>query len=129
MDTTVLTKKLVDLQNELFQFAYKLTSDYDNAQDLLQDTSLKVLNHQDMFVEETNFKGWVYTIMRNIFINNYRKEMREQTFVDKTEGAYFLNQANNLAYDSTESNHDLKEIRRIVNALPSEYKVPFYIFL
>ncbi|MBQ8608384.1 MAG: RNA polymerase sigma factor [Bacteroidaceae bacterium] len=129
MDTTVLTKKLVDLQNELFQFAYKLTSDYDNAQDLLQDTSLKVLNHQDMFVEETNFKGWVYTIMRNIFINNYRKEMREQTFVDKTEGAYFLNQANNLAYDSTESNHDLKEIRRIVNALPSEYKVPFSMYV
>lgn len=129
MDTTVLTKKLVDLQNELFQFAYKLTSDYDNAQDLLQDTSLKVLNHQDMFVEETNFKGWVYTIMRNIFINNYRKEMREQTFVDKTEGAYFLNQANNLAYDSTESSHDLKEIRRIVNALPSEYKIPFSMYV
>lgn len=129
MDTTVLTKKLVDLQNELFQFAYKLTSDYDNAQDLLQDTSLKVLNHQDMFVEETNFKGWVYTIMRNIFINNYRKEMREQTFVDKTEDTYFLNQANNLAYDSTESNHDLKEIRRIVNALPSEYKVPFSMYV
>lgn len=129
MDTNVLTQRLVELQNELFQFAYKLTSDYDNAQDLLQDTSLKVLNHQDMFVEETNFKGWVYTIMRNIFINNYRKEMREQTFVDKTEGAYFLNQANNLAYDSTESNHDLKEIRRIVNSLPSEYKVPFSMYV
>ena len=40
---------------------------------------------------DTNFKGWMYTIMRNIFINNYRKVVRDQTFIDQTDNLYHLN--------------------------------------
>src|SRR5699024_4053934 len=71
------------------------------------------------------FKGWIYTIMRNIFINNYRKVVRDQTFVDTTDNLYHLNLARDAAIESTESAYDLKEMHRIVNALPREYKIPF----
>ncbi len=63
--------------------------------------------------------------MRNIFINNYRRIVREQTFIDTTENQYHLNTPQGEAFESTESTYDLKEMHRIVNALPKEYRIPF----
>ena len=54
-------------------FAIKLTANRDDALDLLQDTTLKVLDNQEKFVDNVNFTGWVMTVMRNLFINNYHK--------------------------------------------------------
>lgn len=76
--------KLLDLQDNLLNFAYLLTSNRDDAYDLLQDTTLKALDNEDKYVENVNFKGWVFTIMRNIFINNYRKVVRSATVIDQT---------------------------------------------
>ena len=125
MNSVTFTKALVGVQDDLLRFAYKLTADYEDANDLLQETSLKALDNEDKYMPETNFRGWVYTIMRNIFINNYRKMMRDQTFVDRTDNQYHLNTPNDNLFESTESNYDLKEMRRIVNALPKEYRMPF----
>ena len=116
---------LISVQDDLLRFAYKLTADREEANDLLQETSLKALDNEDKYTPDTNFKGWVYTIMRNIFINNYRKVMRDQTFVDQTDNLYHLNLPTDSVYESTERAYDLKEMHRIVNALPREYKIPF----
>lgn len=116
---------LVAVQDELLRYAYKLTMDRDEAHDLLQETSLKALDNQDKYTPDTNFKGWMYTIMRNIFINNYRKVVRDQTFVDRTDNLYHLSLPQDAGFESTESAYDTKEIRRAVNALPREYRVPF----
>ena len=78
-------RDLIKVQDELLRYAYKLTMDREEAYDLLQETSLKALDNRDKYTPDTNFKGWMYTIMRNIFINNYRKTVRDQTFVDKTD--------------------------------------------
>ncbi|BEG98350.1 RNA polymerase sigma factor [Bacteroides sedimenti] len=118
-------KDLLGVQDELLRFAYKLTSNREEANDLLQETSLKALDNEDKYTPDTNFKGWMYTIMRNIFINNYRKVMRDQTFVDQTENLYHLNLSQDSGFDSTEGAYDIKEIHRVVNSLPKEYKVPF----
>ena len=67
----------------------------------------------------------MYTIMRNIFINNYRKIVRDQTFVDTTDNYYHLNLPQDSGFESTEGAYDLKEMHRIVNSLPRDYKVPF----
>lgn len=75
-------QNLISIQNELLLFAYKLTSDQEEANDLLQETSLKALDNEEKYAVGTNFKGWIYTIMRNIFINNYRRTLRDQTYVD-----------------------------------------------
>lgn len=79
MDAAKFRKDLLEVQSELQRFAYKLTADKEEANDLLQETSLKALDNMDKYTPDTNFKGWVYTIMRNIFINNYRKVVRDQT--------------------------------------------------
>ena len=73
MKSLSFRKDLVGVQEELLRFAYKLTTDREEANDLLQETSLKALDNEDKYMPDTNFKGWMYTIMRNIFINNYRK--------------------------------------------------------
>lgn len=125
MNATTFTQDLINVQEDLRRFAYKLTADREEANDLLQETSLKALDNEDKYTPDTNFKGWMYTIMRNIFINNYRKVTREQTFVDTTDNLYHLNLPQDMAYESTERSYDLKEMHRIVNSLPREYKVPF----
>ncbi|MBQ5662932.1 MAG: sigma-70 family RNA polymerase sigma factor [Bacteroidaceae bacterium] len=125
MDAAKFRRELLEVQSELHRFAYKLTADRDEANDLLQETSLKALDNMDKYMPDTNFKGWMYTIMRNIFINNYRKVVRDQTFVDRTDNLYHMNQSLEIDTDSTEGNYDMKEIRRAVNSLPSEYRIPF----
>ena len=88
--------KLMSLQGNLLNFAYMLTSNRDNAYDLLQDTTLKALDNESKYVDNTNFKGWVFTIMRNIFINNYRRVARSATVIDQTEDLYHLNLSKDL---------------------------------
>lgn len=68
MKTVDFTQHLLSIQTELFRFAFKLTADREEANDLLQETSLKALDNEEKFTPDTNFKGWMYTIMRNIFI-------------------------------------------------------------
>ena len=129
MKTIDFTQQLVNVQSELFRFAFKLTADREDANDLLQETSLKALDNEEKYTPDTNFKGWIYTIMRNIFINNYRKTMRDQTFVDQTDNLFHLNLSQDSGFDSTEAAYDLKEIHRTVNALPKEYRVPFAMYV
>lgn len=129
MRTANFAQDLLSVQTELLNFAYKLTADREEANDLLQETSLKALDNEDKYTAETNFKGWIYTIMRNIFINNYRKALRDQTYVDQTDNQFYLNQNIDIEGDSTEGSYNLKEMRRIVNALPKEYRIPFSMYV
>ena len=127
--TSSFAQNLLGMQSELRRFALKLTADPEDANDLLQETSLKALDNEDKYTPDTNFKGWMYTIMRNIFINNYRKTVRDQTFVDQTENLFHLNLPQDSGFESTEGNYDLKEIRKIVHSLPKEYRVPFSMYV
>lgn len=129
MNAIVFKKELLEVQDELRRFAYKLTSDKEEAKDLLQETSLRALDNEDKYVPDTNFKGWVYTIMRNIFINNYRKVVRDQTFVDHTDNLYHLNSRQESGFDSTEQAYDIREIHKVVNMLPKEYRIPFAMYV
>jgi len=125
MNTIKLNKNLLEIQNDLFRFAFRLTRNRDDASDLLQETSLKVLDNHEKFAEETNFKAWAYTLMRNIFINNYRKTVREQTFVDQTDNLYHLNIPQNSGFDSPEGSYSISEITRAIDSFPREYRQPF----
>ena len=122
-------KALVALQNELHCFAYKLTADKDEAENLLQETMLRTLDNKDKFDSGTNFKGWMYTIMRNIFINNYRRAARSKTLIDTTDDLYHLNLPQNSGYDSPEVAYNVKEISSVINPFSEEYRVPFSMFV
>lgn len=117
--------KLLSLQSNLLNFAYLLTSNRDDAYDLLQDTTLKALDNEDKYVDNVNFKGWVFTIMRNIFINNYRKVVRSATVIDQTEDLYHLNLPQESGFETPEGSIAATEITAAINSFSDEYRVPF----
>ncbi len=117
--------KLMALQSNLLNFAYMLTSNRDDAYDLLQDTTLKALDNEDKYVENTNFKGWIFTIMRNIFINNYRRVVRSATIIDTTEDCYHLNLSQDSGLETPEGSYAAQEITSAINDFPEKYRVPF----
>ncbi len=125
MNSISFKKNLLSVQEELLRFAYKLTADREEANDLLQETSLKALDNEVKYIPDTTFMGWMSTSTRTIFINNYRKIVRDQTFVDHTDNLYHLNLPQDSGFDSTEGAYDIKEIHRVVNLLPNEYRIPF----
>lgn len=125
MGTAKFQSDLMSIQTNLLNFAYMLTSNRDDAYDLLQDTILKALDNEDKFAENTNFKGWVFTIMRNIFINNYRRAGRAVTVVDTTENLYHLNISQNSGLETPEGSYAAAEITQAINEFPDEYRIPF----
>ncbi|MDE5664364.1 RNA polymerase sigma factor [uncultured Duncaniella sp.] len=125
MGTQEFQNKLMSLQGNLLNFAYMLTSNRDNAYDLLQDTTLKALDNENKYVDNTNFKGWVFTIMRNIFINNYRRVARSATVIDQTEDLYHLNLSQDSGLETPEGSFGANEIADAINEFPDEYRIPF----
>ncbi|MCL1943395.1 MAG: RNA polymerase sigma factor [Candidatus Azobacteroides sp.] len=118
-------KDLLGMQDNLLRFAYTLTSDREEAKDLLQDTTLKALDNQDKYIENVNFKGWVFTIMRNIFINNYRKVVRNQTMIDQSEDLYHLNLPQDSGFETPDGAYTIQEINKAITGFTNEYKIPF----
>ncbi len=129
MDPEAFSKKLVSLQSSLLHFAYSLTSNRDDAYDLLQDTTLKALDNRDKYIDNTNFKGWVFTIMRNIFINNYRRVVRNQTIVDQSDDLHLLNVVQDSGLDTPEGVFAMHEINKCINSFNAEYREPFSMFV
>ena len=118
-------KQLTSLQANMLNFALMLTGNRDNAYDLLQDTMLKAIDNEEKYVEQTNFKGWVFTIMRNIFINNYRRVVRNATVVDQTEDLYHLNLSQDSGLESPEGSFTAQEITTAINNFTDDYRIPF----
>ena len=125
MATKAFETKLMGLQSNLFNFALMLTSNRDNALDLVQDTTLKALDNEEKYVDNTNFKGWVFTIMRNIFINNYRRNVRNATVVDQTEDLYHLNLSQDSGFATPEGSVGASEITAAINSFSDDYRIPF----
>ncbi len=118
-------QRIIGLQSNLLSFAYQLTNNHDEAQDLLQDTTLKALDNESKFVDNTNFKGWIFTIMRNIFINNYRQTVRQATVVDKTENLYHLNISQESGVETPEGSYAVKEIMNALSEFSDDFRIPF----
>ena len=116
MNSLKFQDRLLGLQDNLLNFAYMLTANREEAKDLLQDTTLKALDNEDKYIDNVNFKGWVFTIMRNIFINNYRRVVRNQTIIDQTEDLYHLNLPQDSGFASPEGSFTVKEITTAINS-------------
>lgn len=117
--------QLTSLSDNLEKFALSLTSNLDDAKDLLQETFLKAISYRDKFSDNTNLKAWTYTIMKNTFINNYRKAVKANTTFDNTKDLYYLNMHNNSGLDNPDISYSTKEIEKKIELLDNEYKIPF----
>lgn len=129
MNTLQFQKDLVGLQDNMLNFALKLTANSEEAHDLLQDTTLKVLDNQDKYADNTNFKGWVLTVMRNIFINNYHKVVRTQMMVDQHADLYNLEVISDASFDSPETSYRIQEINLAIENLAEDLRIPFSLYL
>ena len=116
---------VLGMQSNLLSFALKLTLNRDEAHDLVQDTTLKALNNEEKFVDNANFKGWMLTIMRNIFINNCRKNARENTMIDTSEDLYQLNLSQDSGVGTPEGAYAINEISQIIASFPAYFREPF----
>lgn len=117
--------RLLGLQSNLLSFAYQLTTNHEAAQDLLKDTTLKALDNESKYVDNVNFKGWIFTIMRNIFINNYRQTVRKATVIDQTEDLYHINICQDSGLDTPDGSIAVQEISNAINAFSDDYRIPF----
>jgi RNA polymerase sigma-70 factor, ECF subfamily len=125
MLTINFSRQLGDMTNILQAFAYKLTKNMDDAKDLFQETAYRALTNQDKFKEGTNLKAWLFTIMRNIFINNYRKKIKTNTIFDSTDNLYYLNAGSRTENNRAESDILMAELQKMVDSLDDSIRVPF----
>ena len=110
-------------------FAFSFTKDSEDANDLIQDTFVKALRYKNNFKEGTNIKGWLFTIMRNIFINNYKRKKFQNTITDSTDNSYFIDASQDYSFDSVTTQINEKEIRSAIGNLSKDFKVPFTMFV
>jgi RNA polymerase sigma factor (sigma-70 family) len=125
MTAVEFTHQIIGLKGVLHGFTRKFTSDQEESMDLLQDTMLKALIYRDKFRDDVNLKGWLFTIMRNTFINNYRKHQRQRTSRDKSKDLYQLNVMDTHTFSSPESEFGYRDMWKNVNELRDELLTPF----
>ena len=125
MSTLEFTHQLSTLHPLLKSFTRRFTSDPDESLDLVQDTVLKALSYKDKFKENTNLAGWLFIIMRNTFINHYRKKKRTQTTTDRTENLFLLNTKDTHTFSSPQSACEYHDLWSQINALEEELLIPF----
>lgn len=129
MTSVKFNSRLLSLEDNLKYYALSLTSDKDRANDLLQETFLKALTYSDKFAEDTNFKAWVYTIMKNTFINDYRKASKSRNSLSGSNSEFHLKVAKDKMYPSPDSFYSSNEIEKSISSLEDEYRIPFQMFL
>lgn len=125
MTTNEFSHSIQDVTRALRPFAYKLTKDSEDANDLLQETMLKAVSNMDKFADGTNLKAWMYTIMKNTFITNYQKMVKRNTFIDTTENLHFLNSSGSEIRNAAYGEFALKDINKAITKLDDTYQVPF----
>lgn len=111
--------------NYLRHFALQLTKDHNQAEDLFQDTALKAFRYQDKFTPNTNLKAWLGTIMKNAFINLYRKRRKRSEVQDTTKESYYLSRPLTITENDGEMSVTMKELFGIINDLEDDYRIPF----
>ncbi len=119
---------LVDNAGFLKPFAVNLTKNSEAANDLYQETLYKALANKEKYNSGTNIKAWLFTIMRNIFINDYRRNAKRRTVFDSTPEDYLLNLRQVSVTNGAESTLRQKEIEAAIEGLPETFKVPFKLY-
>lgn len=125
MSILEFNEQLQKLTPMLNSFAYNLTKDSERAKDLYQETAFRALTNKEKFRPGTNFKAWLFTIMKNIFINNYRKRVKANTIFDSTDNMFFLNSGSVVINNSAESDILMDELTKMVDELDDSLRVPF----
>ena len=119
---------LINNTEFLKPFAIKLTRDNEVAKDLLQETMYRAIANKEKYNVGTNIKAWLYTIMRNIFIINYRRKTKQNTIFDSTPNEFLLNYNQVTATNAAEGALKMKDIQIAIHRLPAIFRNPFMLY-
>ncbi len=125
MTTVQFNNHLMSLQDRLLYFALSLTANDEDARDLLQETTLKALTYRKQFAANTNFKAWVFTIMKNTFINNYRRNQKTRNTFDGNDEALRTASRLNYSSETPEMIQNVLEMNNYIDKLDDEFRIPF----
>lgn len=125
MNNISFNLQICDHKPMLESYAYNFTKDVEDANDLVQDTLIKAIRYAEMYKEGTNLKAWLYTIMRNTFINNYRRGNKRNSIMDTTEDLTSSQLKASASNNQGENKFVMDDINRAINNLQSEYATPF----
>jgi RNA polymerase sigma-70 factor (ECF subfamily) len=125
MSTHDFNSRFYELSPVLNAFAYNLTQNAEDAKDLYQETAFRAIANRDKFLPDTNFKAWLFTIMKNIFINNYRKKVKSNTIMDATENLFYLNSGSDSIDNRGDANVLMQELKALIEKLDDTIRIPF----
>ena len=128
MATLDFNQMLLSNAEFLRPFAITLTRDSETAKDLFQETMFRALANREKYNVGTNIKAWLYTIMRNIFINNYRRKSKQNTVFDNTPNDFLLDFNQVTTANTAVSNINMKEVHAAIFNLPEIFKNPFQLY-
>ena len=125
MSTNEFNNQFYALNSSLNSFALNLTKNVEDAEDLYQETAFRAITNKDKFRPGTNFKAWCFTIMKNIFINNYRKKVKKNTIIDSTDNLYYINSGSISVRNEAGTNIFIDELESMIEKLDDSIKKPF----
>ena len=128
MKTADLAHQIVELRPLLKSFTHRFTRDKEESSDLVQDTLLKALTYRHKFTAQTNLKGWLFTIMRNTFINQYRRSQKFRVTRDDTDESYYLNVRDPHTFSSPEGRIEYVDMWKSIDQIRDELSAPFKMY-
>ncbi len=128
MSTAEFSLLLSDNADFLKPFAINLTKDHESAKDLFQETLYRALSNKDKYNVGTNIKAWLYTIMRNIFINDYRKRAKQSVILDNSPNDFLIDQTRTKVLNDGVTNLNLREVKQLIYELPELFRIPFNLY-
>lgn len=129
MSTIEFNRLLVEYQNPLRFFALKLTADEEDAKDLVQETMIKALQYKDKLITKSSVKGWLYTIMKNTFINQYRRGVKFGEIMGKMESQGYISTASSEISQTPDKSINVQDLKNEIENLQDDYRVPFQMKL
>ncbi len=128
MSNAEFTLLLTENADFLKPFAINLTKDHEEAKDLFQETLYRALSNKDKYNVGTNIKAWLYTIMRNIFINDYRKKAKQSVVLDNSPNDFLIDQTRTKVLNDGVTNLNLREVKQLIYDLPELFRTPFNLY-
>jgi RNA polymerase sigma-70 factor (ECF subfamily) len=129
MNAVEFSEQLLEMERSLLNYAYRLKLGDADSRDLVQETFLKAILNRDKFVDTGFLRAWIFTIMRNTFINNYRHNFLQITHSDRTDESFFINQTKSSGSDNPDSAYSVKEITQSIEQLKDKFRLPIKMYV
>jgi RNA polymerase sigma-70 factor (ECF subfamily) len=129
MTSIEFCSNLLSLEQSLLRYAYRLNLKRADAKDLVQETYLRVLINREKYVDNKKFKSWAFTIMKNTFVDSYRRSQRRNINSDQITENYFINVAEPVGSDNPDSAFHASEISQNIDNLNDKLRVPFKMYV